>query len=74
MTKDMKIVVDFCYENICDFEERVKMALDKIYYWRYPLTLVDMSLYGDIADAIAECAEEYDIDAESIDIEEVIRA
>ena len=37
MTKDMKIVVDYCNENIWEWETRVQMALDKIDHWRCPL-------------------------------------
>lgn len=74
MTKDMKIVVDFCNENIRDFEERVQMALDKIDHWRCPLQQADSSLYNEIVDAITECAEDYEINADNIDIDDVIFA
>jgi hypothetical protein len=74
MTKDMKIVVDYCVENIWEFEERVQMALDKIDHWRCPLQQADYSLYNDIMDAITDCAIDYDIDADSIDVEDVIFA
>lgn len=74
MTKDMKIVVDYCNENIWEFEERVQMALDKIDHWRCPLQQADSSLYNDILDAITDCATDYEIDADSINIEDVIFA
>lgn len=74
MTKDLQIVVDYCNENIWNFEERVSMALDKIYYWRYPLHLADSSLFEDIVDAIEECVTDYEIDPENVDPEDVIRA
>lgn len=74
MTKDMKIVVDYCNENIWEFEERVQLALDKIDHWRCPLQQADESLYNDIMDAICDCVTDYEIDADKIDAEEVIFA
>lgn len=74
MTKDLKIVVDYCNENIVDFEERVKMALDKIAFWKCSLQYADASLYEEIADAITECAEDYGVDSDNIIEEDVIWA
>ena len=74
MTKDLQIALDYCAENIWEWETRVSLALDKIAYWRYPLQMADPSLYDDIIDALAECAEEYEIDADSIEIEDLIFA
>lgn len=74
MTKDMRIVVDYCNENIRDWETRVRMALDKIDHWRCPLQQADCSLYNDIMDAITDCVTDYEIDADSIDVEDVIWA
>lgn len=74
MTKDMKIVVDYCNENIWEFEERVQLALDKIDHWRCPLQQADYSLWQDIVDAITDCVTDYDIDADKIDAEDVIFA
>ena len=74
MTKDLKIVVDYCNENIVDFEERVRMALDKIAFWKCSLQYADANLCDEIADAIAECAEDYGIDADNILEEDVIWA
>jgi hypothetical protein len=50
----------------------VCLALEKIDMWRAPLQQVDSSLYNDIMDAIEDCEADYDIDGDSIDIEEVI--
>lgn len=74
MTKDLQIVVDYCNENILDFEERVQMALDKIDHWRCPLQQADYSLYNDIIDAIADCVTDYEINEDNFDIEDVIFA
>lgn len=74
MTKDMRIVVDYCNENIWEWETRVQMALDKIDHWRCSLQQADSALYDDIVDAITDCAIDYEIDADSIDIEDVIFA
>lgn len=74
MTKDMKIVVDYCVGNIWEFEERAQMALDKIDHWGCSLQQADSALYDDIVDAITDCAIDYEIDADSIDIEDVIFA
>ena len=74
MTKDLRIVVDYCNENIWEWETRVQRALDKIDHWRCPLQQADASLYDDIVDAITDCVTDYDIDADSIDIEDVIFA
>ena len=72
MTKEMKLIADYCNENILNFEERVQMALNKIDFLRAPLQLVDSSLYNDIQDAICDCAMDYEFDADDIDAEEVI--
>lgn len=74
MTKDLQIVVDYCNENILNFEERVQMALDKIDHWRCPLQQADCSLYNDIQDAICDCVTDYEIDENSFEIEDVIFA
>lgn len=74
MTKDLKIVADYCAENILGWEERVQIALMIIDRWRCSLEQADSALYNDIVDAIDECAEDYEIDAENIDIEDVIWA
>lgn len=74
MTKDMKIVVDYCAENISEWDIRVSMALTKIDHWRCPLQQADISLYNEILDAITDCASDYEIDADSIDVEDVIWA
>ena len=73
MSKALRMVADYCIENIFNYEERVSMALEKIYYWRHPLHLVDESLYSEIVDAIEECATDYEMDVEDIDPEDIIR-
>lgn len=70
----MKIVVDYCTENVWEWETRVSMALAKIDHWRCSLQQADSSLYNDILDAIADCATDYEIDADNIDVEDVIWA
>ena len=72
MTKEMKLIADYCNENILNFEERVQMALNKIDFLRAPLQLVDSSLYNDIQDAICDCAMDYEFDADDIEAEDVI--
>ena len=74
MTKDMQILLDYCKDTIQDFEERVSTAIDKIAYWRCPLEYAAPDLYDEIADAIADCASDYEIDADNIDVEDVIWA
>lgn len=74
MTKDMKIVVDYCAENISEWNTRVSMALTKIDHWRCSLQQADISLYNEILDAITDCASDYEIDADNIDVEDVIWA
>jgi hypothetical protein len=74
MTKDMQILLDYCKDTIQDFEERVSMAIDKIAYWRCSLEYADPDLYDEIADAIADCAEDYGIDSDNITEEDVIWA
>lgn len=74
MTKDMQILLDYCKDTIQDFEERASMAIDKIAYWRCSLEYADPDLCDEIADAIADCAEDYGIDAENITEEDVIWA
>lgn len=72
ISKEMALVIEFCKENIWEWETRVSLALDKIDMWRAPLQQVDGSLYDEIFDAIEECAEDNEFDADSIDPEEVI--
>ena len=72
--KDLKIVVDYCKQNIWEWETRVSLALDKIDMWRAPLQQVDGTLYDEIVDAISDCEADYDIDGDNIDVEDVIWA
>lgn len=74
MTKIMRLVVDYCNENVYEYEERVQMALDKIDHYRAPLSQVDSALYNEIQDAICDCALDYEFDADDVDVEEVIWA
>ena len=70
--KDLAIVVEYCKNNIWEWETRVCLALEKIDKWRAPLQQVDSSLYDDIMNAIEDCEADYEIDGDSIDAEEVI--
>lgn len=72
MTKEMKLIAEYCKENVWEFEERVQIALGKIDHWRCPLEQADISLYNDIQDAVCDCATDYEIDVEDIDIESII--
>lgn len=74
MTKDMQILLDYCKDTIQDFEERVSRAIDKIGCWRCSLEYADPALCDEIADAIADCAEDYGIDSDNITEEDVIWA
>lgn len=70
----MQILLDYCKDTINDFEERASRAIDKIAYWRCSLEYADPDLCDEIADAIADCAEDYGIDSDNITEEDVIWA
>ena len=72
MTKTMQLIVDYCATNIWEWEDRVQLALAKIDRWRCPLSQADNSLYNDILSAIEDCATDYEIDVDDIDVEEII--
>lgn len=72
MTKTMQLIVDYCASNILEWEERVAIALAKIDRWRCPLQQADTSLYNDILNAIEDCATDYEVDVDDIDVEEII--
>jgi hypothetical protein len=72
LERDLQIVVDYCKENIWEWETRVSLALDKIDMWRAPLEQVDRALYNEIEEAISDCAMDYDIDYDNICAEDVI--
>jgi hypothetical protein len=72
MSKTLKIVADYCRNNIWNFEERVQMALAKIDHWRCPLSQADRTLYSDIQNAIEDCGTDYELDIDGIDPEEII--
>lgn len=74
MTKALKIAVDYCNENILEFQERVSNAIVKMEYWGCSLVQVDSSLYDEIQDAMIECAEDYEIDIENISVEDIVWA
>lgn len=73
MTKTMRLILDYCANNIFEWEDRVQLALAKIEHWRCPLSQADQSLYNDILNAIEDCATDYEIDVDDIDVEEIIR-
>ena len=72
--KDLAIVVEYCRQNIWEWETRVSLALDKIGMWRAPLEQVDGTLFDDIVDAISECEFDYGLDRDNIAVEDVIWA
>jgi hypothetical protein len=77
MTRTERILRDvagYCKCNVWEFDERLHLAMQKMSYLREPLQQVDLSLYNDIQDAIDDYAGDNEIDADCIDVEEVIWA
>lgn len=72
MTKIQQLISEYCANNIFEWEDRVQLALAKIEHWRCPLSQADQSLYNDILNAIEDCATDYEIDVDDIDVEEII--
>lgn len=68
----LKKIAAFCAENIWEYDERLGMALSKMDYFRMPLKIADVGLYNDIADAIDEYCNDYGLNADEVDIEEMI--
>lgn len=68
----LKDVAGYCKGNVWEFEERLQLALRKMDYLRAPLQHVDISLYNDIQDAIDDYAGDNELDADCIDVEELI--
>jgi hypothetical protein len=68
----LKDVAGYCKSNVWEFEERLQLALRKMDYLRAPLQCVDVSLYNDIQDAIDDYAGDNELDADCIDVEELI--
>lgn len=68
----LKDVAGYCKSNVWEFEERLQLALRKMDYLRAPLQHVDISLYNDIQDAIDDYAGDNELDADCIDVEELI--
>lgn len=71
---DLAIVVEYCKQNIGEWETRVSLALDKIDMWRVPLQEVDGTLYDEIVNAIEDCEFDYGVDGDNIDVVDVILA
>lgn len=72
MTKTQQLISEYCANNIFEWKDRVRLALAKIDHWRCPLSQADTSLYNDILNAIEDCATDYEIDVDDIDVEEII--
>ena len=72
LTRNGSIADNYSDEDIGAIN--ISMALTKIDHWRCPLQQADISLYNEILDAITDCASDYEIDADSIDVEDVIWA
>lgn len=70
--QDLKVAVRYCEDNIWEYKARLAMALSRIDRFRQPLELADPLLYDDILNALADCAQDCDIDEDNIDVEDVI--
>lgn len=70
--RDMQIVVDYCRENIEDFESKVQTALRRIDHDRAPLSMVYREFANEIEDAIDDCANDYDVWSDDLSAEDVI--
>ena len=68
----MKKIVAYCRENVWEYEDRLDMALSKMDYFRCPLRMADQELYNDIYNSVEDYCQDYRIDFDSIDIEELI--
>ena len=71
---DLAVVVEYCKQNIWEWETRVSLALDKIDMWRAPLQQVDRTLHDEIVDAISDCELDFGVDGDNIAVEDVIWA
>lgn len=68
----MKKIAAYCEENVWEYEDRLEMALSKMDYFRCPLRMADQELYRDIYDTVEDYCQDYSLDFDSIDIEELI--
>lgn len=68
----LKNIAAYCAKNVWEYEERLGMALSKMDYFRMPLKIADVGLYNDIADAVDDYCNDYGLNADEVDIEEMI--
>lgn len=72
MENILKTLAQYCEYNISDYEDRAQLALRRIDRERASLQMVDNHLYNEMADAIEEWCEDNEVDADDIDVEEVL--
>ena len=74
MTRDnaLKIILDYCKDYIEDWDARSSIAFTHMGNWRCPLYHADASLFDDILNAIEDCANDYEFDADEYDPDEII--
>lgn len=68
----LRVILDYCKENIHEYDVRADLAFDTMAKWRCPLSHADASLYSAMIDAIEEWADENGYNADDYDVEEVI--
>lgn len=68
----LKTIAAYCAGNVWEYEERFEMALNKMDYFRMPLKMADIGLYNDIADAVDDYCSDFGLDADEVDIEEMV--
>lgn len=68
----LKKIAAYCAGNVWEYEERLEMALNKMDYFRMPLKMADIGLYNDIADAVDDYCSDFGLDADEVDIEEMV--
>ena len=65
--KVTKELIDFLYDNIDRFKDRVQHAIDDGYRFHLSPSQVDYSLYDEICNSLDEYAEENEISQEEVD-------
>lgn len=67
-------IATYCAANIFEYEERRSLALAKMDRFRNPLQYAEPSLYTEMLDAIEDYCEDYELNSEDIDIEDILFA
>ena len=69
-----QMILQYCKENIDDWDRLEREALTKIDHWRCPLQMASPELYGEMSCRMVDWCDMHDYPDDDLDIEEIFWA